>query len=94
MADSFPLGLWLWSLAPYLVAGLLLWVWRVPCAALGALILTAPVDAATFCGVFIEPQGSTAAVGLFAAPLWNLAVFMPTGAITGWWVCRRRDRSR
>lgn len=88
MAAEFSLGLWLWSLASYLAAGLL--SWRAIHAALGALILPALMDSATYYGVFIAPQGSTAAVGLFATPLWNLFVFVPVGAIIGGWLGRRR----
>ena len=90
MAAHFPLGLWLWSLLPYALAGLLWWRWGLLLAALGGLIAVTVVDAAVFYGVFVAPQGSTAAVGLFAAPLWNLVVFLPAGALAGWWLTKLR----
>jgi hypothetical protein len=92
MAERFPLWLWLWSLSPYALAGLLWWRRGLLLAALGGLIAVVLVDAAVFYGVFIEPQGSTAAVGLFAAPLWNMAVCLPVGSLIGWWTGRRWGR--
>jgi len=39
--------------------------------------------------VFVNPQSSTAALGMLFVPILNIAVFVPLGAAVGWWVGRR-----
>jgi len=40
-------------------------------------------------GGFVAPAGLTAAVGLVAAPLWNLLLLLPLGVLLGWLAGRR-----
>jgi hypothetical protein len=89
LASGFHAGFWLWSLSPYFVAALLLWKGRWPCATFGAALLPALADVAAHVSVFYFPSGSTAALGLFAAPLWNLILLLPLGALLGWLADRR-----
>ena len=89
-AEHFAAGFWLWSLAPYAIGAGLLWHGRWPCAALGALALPLAADLAMHYAVFYAPGGSTAALGLFAAPLWNLVLVAPLGALAGWLADRRQ----
>jgi hypothetical protein len=91
LASAFHAGFWLWSLSPYLVATLLLWKGRWPRATLGAALLPALADVAMHVSVFHFPRGSTAALGLFAAPLWNLILLLPPGALLGWLADRRAE---
>jgi hypothetical protein len=88
-ASHFSLGFWLWAMSPYAAGGALLWLFRQPQAAVGALILPAFMDAGTFYSVFFSPENSTAALGLLLMPLWNLVVFIPLGGGVGWWVGKR-----
>jgi hypothetical protein len=84
LALEFHAGFWLWSLSPYLVVALMLWTGRWPRATLGAALLPALADVAMHVSVFHFPRGSTAALGLFAAPLWNLVLLLPLGVLLGW----------
>jgi hypothetical protein len=93
LASSFHAGFWLWSISPYLIVALMFWAGRLRFAVLGAVILPAIVDLLVHLAVFHAPQGSTAALGLVAAPLWNLVLFMPLGGVLGWLVDRRVRRS-
>ena len=86
---SFSMGLWLLSIAPYLIAASLVWFFRRPHAGLGAVTMPPFLDAGMFYSVFIHPSSSTAALGLLFMPLWNLFVFLPLGALIGWWYGRR-----
>jgi hypothetical protein len=92
-AQSFSLGWWLWSLAPYIVGGLFLFLKR-PHATVGGLAIPALLDAGNYYSVFIHPESSTAGLGMLFVPLWNLIVFVPIGAAIGWWVGHRAQRSR
>ena len=85
----FAVGFWLLSLSPY-IAGACLYFWaRKPHAAAGALLLPALFDAGNYYSVFVNPQSSTAALGMLFVPILNIAVFVPLGAAVGWWVGRR-----
>ena len=44
------------------------------------------LDAGSFYSAFIDPEGSTAALGVFFASLLNIGVLVPIGAAIGWWV--------
>ena len=92
LASEFHAGFWLWSLSPYFVVGGLFWTWRRERATLGAAMLPAIADLLVHYGVFVAPEGSTAAVGLVAAPLWNLFLLLPLGAVLGWLADRRADQ--
>ncbi len=93
LASSFHAGFWLWSISPYLIVALMFWVWRLRFAVLGACILPAIVDLLVHISVFHVSYSSTAALGLVAAPLWNLVLFMPLGGVLGWLVDRRVRRN-
>jgi hypothetical protein len=88
-SSSFSTGFWLLSLSPYIVAALLLFAFRKPHMAAGALILPAIFDLGSYYSAFIDPQSSTASLGLLFVPIWNLLLFGPLGAAVGWLVCRR-----
>lgn len=85
-ASSFAIQLWLLALVPYAAGAILLLLFKRPHAAAGAMILPALLDIGTFYSVFIDPRGSTAALGLIFVPLWNIGIFAPIGAAIGWWV--------
>lgn len=93
LASDFHAGFWVWSISPYLVVALMFLTGRLRLAVLGAGILPAIVDLLVHFAVFHAPQGSTAALGLVAAPLWNLVLFMPLGGVLGWLLDRRVLRS-
>ena len=84
----FGIGLLIWSWWPYLAClGLRLvrtLVWPVFLASLLAL----GADAFMFWNVFIDPKGSTAAIGLIFMPLWNMIVILPGGIAVGWAIGR------
>ena len=86
---GFSMALWLLSISPYAIAGSFVWFFRKPYAAVGALVLPSIMDAGTFYSVLINPRGSTAALALLFAPLWNLFLFLLIGALIGWWYERR-----
>jgi hypothetical protein len=92
LAAGFNVFFWLWSLSPYFIGACLHWKWRRDCATSGAVMLPAAADATMHYLVFHMPQGSTAALGLLAMPLWNLTVLMPVGGCLGWLIDRRRLR--
>jgi hypothetical protein len=67
-----------------------LYFWaRRPHAAAGAIVLPALFDAGNYYSVFMDPQSSTAALGMLFIPLVNIAILVPIGAAVGWWVGRR-----
>jgi len=82
-ADS-EFGLWMlgWSLGPIVVAVILALV-NVRAAAWGWLVAVTFSGYAVFASVFVWPQSSTAALALIWAPLWNLIVLGPIGAVVG-----------
>jgi hypothetical protein len=81
---SFLFGFLIWSWLPYLASLVVLLCWRNAYAALGAALLALAVDVFFFYTVFIRPRGSTAGVVLLVAPLLNLILFVPLGALIGW----------
>ncbi len=86
---SFLVGFWLLSLSPYIAGSVLLFVFRRPHATAGALLIPAFLDAGNFYSIFINPQSSTASLGLVFIPLWNMLLFVPIGGAIGWWVGNR-----
>jgi hypothetical protein len=81
---GFALSLWLWSLLPYAAGLLLYWKLFWQLKAVGWLICVLIMDLLMHRAVFIEPESSTAALGLLFMPLWNLLVVGPAGALLGW----------
>jgi hypothetical protein len=88
-STSFSMGFWLLSLSPYVVSALLLFAFRKPQMAAGAIGLPAIFDAGAYYSAFIDPQSSTASLGLLFVPIWNLLLFAPIGAAVGFLVGRR-----
>jgi hypothetical protein len=85
-ADAFHVGFWLLSMSPYLVGAVVLFALDRPHATAGALLLPAFLDAGAFYSAFIDPQSSTASLGLAFVPIINLCVLVPIGGAIGWWV--------
>lgn len=84
----FLIGLWCWSMLPYLL-GAGGWLWRGrPLLAMGAVVACIAVDGLMHHAVFHAPAGSTAALGLLVAPLLNLVVSLPAGSALAWLVAR------
>jgi len=88
-STHFSVGFWLLSLSPYMAAACLYFWARKPHAAAGALVLPSLFDAGNYYSVFVDPQSSTAALGMLFVPLLNIAILVPLGAAVGWWVGRR-----
>jgi hypothetical protein len=91
--NGFLIGLWVWSLSPYVVGAVLLRLRRNACAAAGWLVLPTMLDAVTYYDVFINPMHSTAELGLLFAPLWNLLLLRPLGGFAGWMFERKLGRA-
>lgn len=88
----FKLGLFAWSLAPYALAAALGWRAIHPGVAAGYAIGALVGDAFMHHAVFIQPKGSTAALGLLFMPLWNLLLLGPVGALAAWLLLRLSRR--
>ena len=74
----------LWSLLPYGLWAAVATTYRQPEPAVGACIATFAADIFVYYSVFIAPQASTAAVAFIFAPIWNLVLFGPAGAVVSW----------
>jgi hypothetical protein len=83
----FGAGLWVWSIVPYAVGLLIATRWN---AITGALIVLAAltVDVFIYYSVFVEPDSSTAALGLLAAPAFNLLIVLPVCLLLGFVISR------
>ena len=81
---GFLAGLLVWSLVPYLVWASVALIKRHMDPAIGGAAATLGFDLYMHYSVFVSPTGSTAALGLLFAPLWNLLLFGPIGASTSW----------
>ena len=88
-STEFTVWFWLLSLSPYIVAACLYFLVHRPHAAAGALVLPAILDAGAYYSAFINPQSSTASLGLLFIPIWNVLLFAPLGAVIGWLIGRR-----
>lgn len=82
-ADSFLVMLLLASALPYALCVFIARPTRQLGAALGGLALIVALDVWMFWSVFVEPKGSTAALGLLFAPVWKLFVALPLGGLLG-----------
>jgi len=80
----FLLGLFLWSCAPYTICAVVAGRYNWPAPAVGAATGILAFDCYVYYSVFVAPTGSTAALALLFAPLWNLVVVGPLGAIISW----------
>ncbi|MBA2961940.1 MULTISPECIES: hypothetical protein [Ramlibacter] len=84
----FLLGLLLWSCLPYALWAAVAVVRHQPGLAVGGAVATLAFDFYMHYSVFVAPSGSTAALGLLFAPLWNLLLFGPLGAALSWSLLR------
>ena len=89
---GFNIGLLIYSLLPYFVCALFITIKNKPQIALGGVILPLIIDSITYYDVFINPQSSTAALGLLFTPLVNLIIFMPIGILIGFGISRSLSR--
>lgn len=80
----FLVGFLLWSCLPYLIWIIVAILKEQPKPALGAILGTLAFDLYVHFSVFVAPESSTAALGLLFAPLWNLILFGPLGAVISW----------
>jgi hypothetical protein len=85
-STTFSVPYWLISLSPYIAAAMLLFLFKRPHAAAGAIMIPAVLDAASFYSAFIDPQSSTAGLGPFFVSLFNIGVLVPIGGAIGWWI--------
>jgi len=83
----FGAGLWVWSILPYAVGLLIATRWN---AITGALIVLAALmaDAFIYYSVFVQPDSSTAALGLLVAPAFNLLIVVPVCLLLGFVISR------
>jgi hypothetical protein len=84
----FLAGLFLWLCVPYAVALGLLLIAKKPVLATGYAAASFGLDISVFVSVFVRPSSSTAALGLFAMPFWNLVLFGPAGTFIAWLLLR------
>lgn len=87
-SSLFIAALFAWSAAPYALAVAL--GGRVVRPAIAAAYAAAALvgDALMHHAVFIQPKGSTAALGLLFMPLWNLLLIGPAAALLAWLLLR------
>ena len=81
---AFAFGLFLWSTVPFAIAAVMdrLGVNRFRAAAFAWASLLGSVY--MHFAVFVQPTGSTAALGLLFMPLWNLLLIGPAGLLAAW----------
>lgn len=87
--SAFLVGLFLWSCLPYAIAGVLPFFRIRPGIAAGYAFGALLGDLFMHYSAFINPKGSTAALGLLFMPMWNLALLGPIGAVVAWVIHRR-----
>jgi len=78
----FVVGLFAWGCTPYL-ASLAIARWGHPSYGFFAAAACMGGDLLTYLSVFVNPESSTAAIGLLFAPIANLFFFLPLGAVIG-----------
>jgi hypothetical protein len=82
------LGLFAWSCSPYVICAVIAFRLDRPAAALGGAALALAADLLVHVSVFVDPQSSTAGLGLLFMPLWNLLIVVPIGTLIGWLIGR------
>lgn len=85
--SAFRVGLFVWSMLPYAVC-LGVALRGNALAAAGGAITALVIDSYMHYRVFVAPTSSTEALGLLSAPLANLFVFVPLGAVAGLGISR------
>ena len=89
---TFSVSALAWSLSPIAVP-VIMALARAKSAAWGWLVAITAFGYFIFATVFVWPQGSTAAIALFWAPIWSLIIVGPLGAIIGVVVALRYEES-
>lgn len=87
---SFDLALFIWTLLPYCLAAWVAVRGTSPWPGFIAGVVAFLFDLFIFQSVFLAPEGSTAALALLFAPLWNLVLFVPAALLIGRWAFRDR----
>lgn len=89
-AEYFSVGMFAWTMLPYATFVFLSCMasMRIPAAAAVGVALV--IDLIAHYDVFVSPKGSTAALALIFAPLWNLLVFGPVAIVATWSALRTR----
>ncbi len=82
---------YLWSLLPYVVCLIVLVLAKNPIPTIAAASVALAIDGLAHYEVFINPKGSTAALVLLFAPLWNTIIFVPATMLVTRLVVRRRN---
>lgn len=85
--SAFVVGLFVWSMLPYAVC-LGVALRGNALAAAGGALAALTVDGFMHYRVFVAPTSSTEALGLLSAPLANLLVSVPLGALAGLGISR------
>lgn len=86
--STFSIGIFLWSLAPYMVIlTLRKWLYGALCA----VVLVFIVDLWIYLEVFVFPGSSTASLGLLFIPLWNLLLTIPLSFFIGSKIAKRKS---
>lgn len=86
------LGLFVFSLTPYIAPAILAARNSAKAAALGLAVGALLGDLYIHYTVFIAPTSSTAALGLLFMPVWNLIVLGPACAFVAWLASAAWDR--
>lgn len=84
----FGAALFIWSMLPYGVGSLIAMRSNALAGAL-AVLGSLVVDVLLYYSVFIEPESSTAALGLLFAPGFNLLIVLPVALLLGYLISRR-----
>ena len=77
------------SCVPYLVVAILAIFNRTCTVALGAVMAVLLSDVVMHYLVYIDPRGTTAAIGQFFLSIYNLLLIGPAGGLLAWWMNRK-----
>lgn len=89
---TFTLQLFALSCLPYLAMFVLATSLKRPIPGAAGASAALIADAGMFWSVFVQPKGSTAALGLLFMPVWNLLLIAPAAAAAAFVVTRRLKR--
>ena len=89
---TFTFQLFAFSCLPYLAMFVLATSLKRPIPGAAGASAALIADAAMFWSVFIQPKGSTAALGLLFMPVWNLLLIAPAAAAVAFVVTRGLKR--
>jgi len=83
-------GWFLWAMMPYAICVPIVLLGKSGVPGAVGVSITFALDLITHNDVFLNPKGSTAALGLIFVPLWSSLVFAPVAMLVAWLVIRRR----